>query len=212
MRRGETVLIVTSDHGEHLGEHGLADHQASVDDHLVRVPFVIWGPERVPSGTRHGIYEFVDVLSSLSQLLGVELPVPYLEGRRTDLFDMNRRRMSDGLAFGEWRSWGAEDLRRLSKKNPSFDFSQVCRDLVFVRDHRFKLVRQGSGDEALYDLETDPMEETNVYSDHTEVVRRFQGELDMAIQSWQSWAEAGSGLTAQEADEIEEHLSALGYI
>jgi arylsulfatase A-like enzyme len=212
LRDGETIVIVTSDHGEHIGEHGLADHQASVDDHLVRVPFVLWGPERIPAGSRLGMYEFVDVLPSLGELLGAEIPVPYLERRRTGLFSDGEMRDGDGLAFGEWRSWSEEEMLRLSSKNASYDFSALRRDLVFVRDDRFKLVRAGGRSERLFDLEADPMEEIDVAPDHPEVVRRLRQELDRAIDSWKSWGDGAEDLTPQEAEEIEEHLSALGYI
>jgi hypothetical protein len=121
-------------------------------------------------------------------------------------------RDGDGLAFGEWRSWSEEEMHRLSSKNASYDFSALRRDLVFVRDERFKLVRAGGRSERLFDLEADPMEEIDVAPDHPEVVRRLRQELDRAIDSWKSWGDGAEDLTPQEAEEIEEHLSALGYI
>jgi arylsulfatase A-like enzyme len=212
LQDGETIVIVTSDHGEHIGEHGLADHQASVDDHLVRVPFVLWGPGRIPAGSRLGMYEFVDVLPALGELLGAEVPVPNLDRRRTGLFADGEATDGDGLAFGEWRCWSEEEMHRLSSKNASYDFSALRRDLVFVRDQRFKLVRAGGRSERLYDLKVDPMEESDVAADHPEVVERLRQELDRAVDSWRSWGDGADALTAQEAEEIEEHLSALGYI
>jgi arylsulfatase A-like enzyme len=212
LRDREMIVIVTSDHGEHLGEHGLADHQASVDDHLVRVPFVIWGPGRIPAGTRLGMHEFVDVLPSLGKLLRADVPVPYLDGRRTGLFLESEALDRDDFAFGEWRSWSEDKMAGLSSKNPSYDFSPLQRDLVFVRDRRFKLVRAGGRNERLYDLDSDPMEETDASADHPKVLGRLRQELDRAVDSWRSWGDEADALTAREAEEIEEHLSALGYI
>src|SRR5690606_10359743 len=40
----DTVLIVTSDHGENLGESGMLGHNYSLDDRLLRVPFATHGP------------------------------------------------------------------------------------------------------------------------------------------------------------------------
>ena len=45
----ESVLIVTSDHGENLGDHGLVDHQGTLHDTVLRVPLVIHGAG-VPAG------------------------------------------------------------------------------------------------------------------------------------------------------------------
>jgi arylsulfatase A-like enzyme len=212
LSEGETVVIVTSDHGEHIGEHGLADHQASVDDHLVKVPFVSWGPGRIQAERRSGVYEFVDVFPSVCHLLQREAPTQYLEGRRTDLFSEPAGAEADGLAFGEWRAWSEEDMVRLARKNPSYDFSSLRRDLTFVRDSRFKLVRAGDGAQVLYDIANDSAEEIDVSNANSDVVRQLGAELDRALDSWRSWGTEPQALTDEEEKEIEDHLSALGYI
>jgi len=54
-RRGlseNTLLVITSDHGDLLGEHGLYSHRNSLYRPLIQVPLIFWGPGRVPSGTR----------------------------------------------------------------------------------------------------------------------------------------------------------------
>ncbi len=45
----ECVVVVTSDHGENLGEHGLVDHQGSLHETVLRVPLLVAGPS-VPAG------------------------------------------------------------------------------------------------------------------------------------------------------------------
>ena len=46
----DTLVIVTSDHGEHLGDHLLFFHGCSLYRQLVEVPLVIVDPQRVPAG------------------------------------------------------------------------------------------------------------------------------------------------------------------
>jgi arylsulfatase A-like enzyme len=46
------VLVVTSDHGENLGEHGLLDHKLSLADTLLRIPLVVRWPGRLDGGRR----------------------------------------------------------------------------------------------------------------------------------------------------------------
>jgi arylsulfatase A-like enzyme len=207
-----SLVMVTSDHGEHLGEHGLADHHASLDDHLIRVPFVVWGPSVVPSMNREGLFELVDVMPSLSRLLGAELPAPYLEGRRTSLFDPSKRQDGEEYAFAEWRAWPARELSRLATRNPSYDFTGLDQDLICVRDQRFKLTRSSDGREVLHDLLNDPSEEADVGRAMPHVAQRLRERLDAALDSWKSWEQAPPALTPQEEKEIEERLSALGYI
>lgn len=212
LEEGRAVLIVTSDHGEHIGEHGLADHHASLDDHLIRVPFVAWGPGLVPAGARPGLYEFVDVFPSVVRLLGRELPAPYLGARRADLFGAGGGPGDGGVAFAEWRCWTEGELARLARRNPSYDFAPLARDLVCVRDARFKLVRSGDGSEALYDLAGDPDEETDVGARHPETARRLRDRLDAAVDAWREWEDGERPITDEERREIEQRLSQLGYI
>ena len=211
LRDGETIVIVTSDHGDHIGEHGLADHQASLDDHLVRVPFIAWGPGIVKPGRREATSEFVDVLPSLAGLLGVEPPAG-LTGRRTDLFAPNGSSGSTDLAFAEWRSWDEQDVVRVSGRNPRYDFSRLVRDLVCVRGERFKLVRSGDGRDELFDLAEDPAEERDVSADHPAEKDRLRTALDRELASWSTREAAGAGLSDEHSEEIERHLAELGYL
>lgn len=212
LREGETILIVTSDHGEHIGEHGLADHQASLDDHLLRVPFIAWGPGIVPGGRVAGPYEFVDVLPSVATTLGLGWPEGVPEDRRTGLLGARERRTEE-LAFGEWRAWGPEDLARVSARHPRYDFTPLVRDLRCVRDARFKLVEEGDGARALYDLGGDPHEERDVAPSHPSEVARLGAALDRwrtAIREDPRGGEAA--LTELQEAEIEQHLGDLGYL
>ena len=47
-----TVLIITSDHGESLGEHGLETHGGSLYWNLIHVPLVLWWPGHIPANVR----------------------------------------------------------------------------------------------------------------------------------------------------------------
>ena len=209
---GRGLLLVASDHGEHLGEHGLADHHASLDELMTHVPFVAWGPGIVPGGAvREPLAEFVDVLPSLAALLGADPPAGYLEHRRTDLFGTGRNGHS--YAFAEWRSWTDHERDRLAARNPAYrGFDALARDLVAVRDQRMKLVRGSDGASELYDLQDDPAEERNLFTSRREDGARLGGQLDRRIAEWAAW-EGRTGTTSpQDRREIERRLEDLGYL
>lgn len=76
-RRGDlarTVVVVTADHGESLGEHGEETHGVFIYDATLRVPFIVVGPGiaagRVPAVVARG----VDVLPTVAGLAGVAVP------------------------------------------------------------------------------------------------------------------------------------------
>ena len=72
-RRAETLLVVTSDHGEGLGDHGEAVHGFFVYESTLAVPLVARGPG-IPAGTQVATtVRSVDLLPTALDLLGVPL-------------------------------------------------------------------------------------------------------------------------------------------
>jgi len=76
----ETLVIVTSDHGEEFYERSRWGHQRSLFDEVLRVPLVIRLPGSVPSGVRaSGLARLQDIYPTIAELLGLESP-SYLSG------------------------------------------------------------------------------------------------------------------------------------
>ena len=72
-----TVVIVTADHGEHLGEHGLVSHGNSLYLPLLRVPLVIRYPAAVPAGVRdRRIVSLRDLPATVLELAGQPAQLP----------------------------------------------------------------------------------------------------------------------------------------
>jgi len=66
-----TLVVVTSDHGEGLGEHGEDEHQLFVYDSTLRVPLLLRWPGRLPAGARvAGQFRSVDLVPTLLALVG----------------------------------------------------------------------------------------------------------------------------------------------
>ncbi len=87
-----TYIVYTSDHGIAIGRHGLMGKQ-NLYEHTWRVPFIIAGPE-IPSGKRvEGNIYLSDVLPTLCDLAGIEIPntvqgtsfKPVLEGQQKSI-------------------------------------------------------------------------------------------------------------------------------
>lgn len=74
-RRDRTLLVVTSDHGEGLGEHGEDEHMLFVYDSTLRVPLLLSWPGQLPaSSIVMGQFRTVDLLPTLLELLGAAPP------------------------------------------------------------------------------------------------------------------------------------------
>ncbi len=67
-----TLVVVTADHGEGLGDHGEGGHSFFIYDSTVRVPLIFWAPGAVPAGVvAPGGTSVVDIFPTVLSLLGV---------------------------------------------------------------------------------------------------------------------------------------------
>jgi arylsulfatase len=74
-----TVIIFTSDHGAHLGDHDLI-HKGTHYERSARVPMVIWFGSNLTSGERSGYSSHVDIMPTILEIAGAPIPES-LEGK-----------------------------------------------------------------------------------------------------------------------------------
>jgi arylsulfatase A-like enzyme/lipopolysaccharide biosynthesis regulator YciM len=184
-----TLVVVTGDHGESLGEHGETTHSMFIYEGAIRVPLVLWRPGLVPAGrVVTDPVRLVDVAPTILDLVGAPaLPapharslVPLLEGRRAG---PPPPAYSETLLPKFYMNWAP--LRAL-------------------RDGRYKLIDAPRPE--LYDLATDPSESRNLYAERSQTAGALRQGLERL-------AAAGDAMSLQTLDrEAMEKLAALGYI
>jgi arylsulfatase A-like enzyme len=197
-----TILVVTSDHGEAFGEHGYIWHERGVYDELVHIPLVIHLPGAQPRGIG-SLTETIDLLPTVFDLLGI--PYPRGEVQGTSLLPLMAGESGDPHDFVVSRSDG---------KPASY----------LVRSPDWSLILWGNGEwRSLHDLRTDPGQRRNVIAEEPEVAetlgrdfaqfaetqRRPPREfLDPEAQPLPLPPEEG----AQVSPEAKRQLRALGYV
>jgi tetratricopeptide (TPR) repeat protein len=193
--RGETLLLVTSDHGEGLGDHGETLHGFFVYQSTLAVPLLVRGPG-VVAGTRIATtVGLVDVFPTVVDLLGVALPAgTALAGR-----SLAEELRGKGTA-GE-RALYAESLVPLLH----FGWS----DLRVVREGRFKYIQAPRPE--LYDLRDDPGETRNLAESDPTRAQAFRAGLGRFFEAEKAAAAAQAGAPAV-STELLEKLGALGYV
>lgn len=206
----DTLVIVTSDHGESLGEidfggvKPLWEHNHMVNSNL-RVPLVMRYPRGLPAGKRvTAIVDEIDVLPTVCDLAGLELPP------ETDAYSKIEGRSLAPLARGE-----IERVREYSfAENMWFASIQDARwkmlvpfELIDADDWATRRASNKLG-VVLLDLANDPAEQRNVVDAHPAEAQR----LHAALRAWFATMPAiRIELTDRDQEEMQRLLDGLGY-
>jgi len=154
-----TVVLVTSDHGEQLGQHGLYDHRG-LHESVVHVPLIIWGPSVLPTGRIvEGYVQQADIAPTILYLLG-------LEEEALQVFDgVNLIPVIEGEKAAK------EEM-----------FIEDHEQRAYVRG-KWKYIRNYfERTEELYNLERDPMEVLNLAYEEKEVTEKMREELSRWVR------------------------------
>ncbi|MCK6484585.1 MAG: sulfatase-like hydrolase/transferase [Phycisphaerae bacterium] len=199
----ETLLIITADHGECLGEDNRWGHTFVVKDAVLRVPLIVRYPPRFPAGTRlAGTCQLTDIVPTVFDVLERPSPAPDLPGR--SLTPESFRPAA--CAFAEWSPSMAGG--RLA---PTDYRSAVMQSQRVLRDERYKFVWSTSGRHELFDLPSDPQEQRNLIDKLPDVAARMERALNDLIATLPEYRERAT-LPAKGRTRAEERrLRDLGY-
>lgn len=188
-----TILVVTSDHGEEMEDHGRMSHGLSLYEEVVRVPLVFHAPQRIPPGHR-GRASLLDVVPTLMDLLGL--------GSSQELASLDGVSLAPVLR-GEARAAGPRTFL--------FHLDHIDGTALALTRGRDKivLVRQPYRKE-LFDLESDPRERRNLLDQEEEQFARLAANLAAAYNQASSHALPRRPASPDEA--LEARLAALGYV
>ncbi len=198
----DTIVALTADHGEHLGEQHMFDHQSTLYQPVLRVPLVL--QYRGLPAARHAapVMNF-DLFPTLLELADVPLPAGLHVSARSLLApDAERERLAESITA---ESAGVLAMRRL---HPGWDPAPWIRTQRALFRGRYKWIASSSGTSELYDLRADPGELRDVAALRQIDASSMRASLEQAT----SQLVACRGGEAPQVDERErELLRQLGY-
>jgi len=200
----DTVVIITSDHGEYFGERDLMEHLYPCGYPTLDIPLVIQGLPRHESGKRvKALVQNIDLLPTLRDMLKVKWPgSKELPGR--SLLDPEPGR--NGLAESYPHTELINFLRKYSEEAAD-KFN--CKTQV-VWSGGYEYIWTGSGGRELYYLPDDATEENNLAGKFPELAGRLN-ELAATRAARSTGSPAGASERKMEASK-KETLKALGYV
>jgi arylsulfatase len=181
-----SLLVLTADHGEEFLEHGQVGHCRGVWDTLTHVPLIFRFPG-VEGGRRIGTaVQLVDVVPTLLDVLDIE-PVGFA---------------AEGVSLSRVMSGG--------KAAREFAFTDQSRYRA-ADDGKRQLILDGIESTAtLFDLQTDPLEQHNLFTGANPDVDRLGVALNRWLDETGQWVNFDAALAAGKAKE--EELRTLGYL
>ncbi len=199
----EMLVVITADHGDEFGEHGLFGHKNKPYEELIHVPLMIKFPVSFPVEPGTCIAQPVRLLDVLPTIL-----------------DVNRISVGNSIQ----RQIEGKSLVPLAQTGDDgsslFDYIVIEKEVkgsdklrIGIRTEEWKFIFDGEEQtQELYHLAEDPMEQQNVIDDYPEIAGEFE---DVLKQRLSQIAERSASIKIpdiSESKEVEERLKALGYI
>jgi choline-sulfatase len=184
-----TLVVVTSDHGESLREHGERTHGLFAYDATLRVPLLLWAPSTIRPRLVSLPVRLVDIMPTVLDLVGVDPPQP-IDGRSLRPFVAGDGTRDDPGSYFEALN---------------ANLTRNWAPLKGIVRNGLKLIDLPIPE--LYDLSSDPAETRNLYASQRDRARDLESRLDRMN------AGARDQATPAPIDaEAEARLRSLGYV
>ncbi len=196
----DTIVVVTSDHGEEFQDHGSWGHGHSVYQELLGVPLLFRWPGAIPAGARIApVVSTMDIGPTLLEATGVPIP---------DVFE---GRSLLGFMRGDW------------PMGPYVAFSDFLEHRRVIRGGDWKLIVRGNLSQVMFDLAGDPGEKTELDGRMNPIAQRYLRTLHgqfLGASDRGQWLAGGSGSPQKRLDQEKQEMTpelcrqlvALGYI
>jgi arylsulfatase len=191
----DTIVVIVSDHGEAIGEHGVFGHGSSYHTEQLGVALIIRAPGVAPQRVS-GLVRSIDVMPTVLDLAGA-LPDEFLIQGKTLGPRMRGEDLDARPSYSHGRSLDGYETKMRS-----------------MRVGQWRYIHDAEKGAQLFDLEEDPGETRDVSAEHPREVEMLHRLLESQVDVDARIRELASGAVAREdlSPEILEDLQRLGYV
>ncbi|MBI5376040.1 MAG: sulfatase [Candidatus Schekmanbacteria bacterium] len=189
-----SVIVITSDHGESFMEHGKWYHADNVYRELIHVPFIISYPPLFEKGKKiDTVVSHIDLLPTLLEIAGIN-PASRIEGKSlVPLLEGKGNKWEDKSVYCETRKYDGLDLRTI------------------ILDNYQYILNYKDGMEELYNMADDPLETKNLINEKKILSAEMRKILEHEVSTKEKLAKKPLLVEEMEKERIEK-LRLLGYI
>lgn len=196
-----TLIILTSDHGESLGEHEMYFDHWGLHKAVLHVPLVLRCPQLIPSGKKvKSLTTSIDIVPTVLDLLNHNFKTATFDGESLiSAIKDNKTIKKERYVYSE-----NMDQVTVSVRSNAWAAIKDLLDAEYTSKYRFIKNRI-----QLYDVKNDPLEVKEVSKANPEMVKKF----DRQLMAWLREGKAPSKpvIPPKVSKEVEEKLRALGY-
>ncbi len=174
----DSIIIITSDHGENIGEHGLLGHTLSVHENVIRVPLIIRYPVLFPSGMQvEQRVQTHDLFKTLMYVVGetnIDESDTLLPNR---VQDIERKVVVSELHGLEV----AVNISKAQNRYPNVNVSSYDFGLIAAYMDKHKYIKHlDDENHELYCIDTDPCEVENIEKEFPDIGLM----IDQRLSKW----------------------------
>jgi arylsulfatase A-like enzyme len=144
----ESIIIITSDHGEEFGEHGGLSHDGKMYSELINIPLIICDPLQGKEQRRETAVSLIDIPPTVLYLFGFE---PYSSFAGRSLIPLETYQ-DEGIYGDSFVKYGSDE-------------SSSLNGVYFYREKDLKIIYRDDNDSwEMFDLKEDPDEMNNIFN------------------------------------------------
>lgn len=171
-----TIIILTSDHGEQFMEHGYHGHPISLYNGELRVPLIIKGIENNRGVKFSPPTSIIDILPTVFDMLKINTPESFQGKSLTSFINKTAGKTKNDYVSGVL-------VPTDDSNDPKFRYALMKDNYKYIISSRIDVKNPiKAGKEELYDLQTDKDEKNNIASENPEVIAKFRKVLSKQIK------------------------------
>jgi arylsulfatase A-like enzyme len=182
----DTLLIITGDHGDVLGEQSqYAFHaQHGLWDHVMKTPLIVRYPDRFDGRTRcHKFVQINDIFPTVLDILDLKEPKARKSIQGQSLLEALNGPGREFALLEAQRP--VHSLRSAWWNDPEGDVRRCNQHLKAARGKRWKYIWSSIGQDMLFDIRKDPDERFDLIQRHPDIARKMNKKLEEKLLSFE---------------------------